>query len=121
MQVDADVRIVVAQQARQRSRFGRLELHVIAIEIEILRVRPTPDAADRAVLQRTLAESDALVAVGVVDRRDEQHERVEPGGMLPVDDLAQQDLQRFLALDFAGVDVALHVDAGQTARAHGLR
>ncbi len=44
VQVDRDVRVVLGEQADQRARLGRLQLHVVAIEIEALGVRPLPHA-----------------------------------------------------------------------------
>ena len=69
-------------------------------------VRARALAVDRAVLPAAVVERELLVAVGVEDRRDEQHHRPQPVGVLAHRELAQQDLRRLLALDLARVDVA---------------
>ena len=119
MQVDGDLGIVVSEQADQGAGLGRLELHVVAVQVQVLGVGALAHSPNRAVLQRSIRELDALVAVGVVDRRDEQHQRVEPGGVLPARQPAQQHLHRFLPLHFAGVNVRLDVDADLAAGADG--
>ena len=71
VQVDRNLRIVRIEQGDQRARFGRLELHVVAVQVEPLRVGALAHAPHRPVLQRPIGELDPLVAVGVVNRRDQ--------------------------------------------------
>ena len=84
---------------------------MVAIEVVALGVGALPLSGDGTVLAAAVVGGEALVAVGVVDRRDEQDHRLQPVGMLALGQFAQQDLRRLLALDLAGVDVGLDVDA----------
>ena len=60
----------------------------------------------RAVLAAAIVGGHALVAIGVVDRR-EHNDKVFEQGMIPLQrQLAREHKQRFLAADFAGMDVA---------------
>ena len=78
VQVERHVRVVVVHQLDDRARFGRVELHVVAIEVEALRVRALPLSAHRPVLRAAVVEREPLVAVGVVDRRDQEDHRLQP-------------------------------------------
>jgi hypothetical protein len=69
---------------------------VVAVQVEVLRVGPLAHAADRAVLDRPVRHSHALVAVRVVDGRDEQHEGIEQLLVLALREFAQQHQQRLL-------------------------
>jgi hypothetical protein len=111
VQVVADVRIVVVHQLDERLRLRRVELHVVAVDVQVLRVGARAHPVDRAVLALPVVQRELFVAVGVVDRRDEEDHRVEPRRVPPERQLAQQDLRRLLALDLAGVHVGLDVHA----------
>ena len=111
VQIERHVRVVVGHQLRDGASFWRVELHVIAIEVEPLRVGALALAAHRAVLRAAVVEREALVAVGVVDRRDQEDHRLQPVVVPARGEVAQQHLRAFLALHFAAVDVALDVDA----------
>ena len=111
VQIERHVRVVVGHQLRDGARFGRVELHVIAIEVEPLRVGTLALSAHRPVLRAAVVEREPLVAVGVVDRRDQEDHRLQPVVVPARGEVAQQHLRAFLALDFAAVDVALDVDA----------
>jgi hypothetical protein len=50
--------------------------------------------------------ADPLVAVGVIDRRDEQDQPLEDRVAPPGDQVADHHRQCFLAVDLPGVDVA---------------
>ena len=65
----------------------------------------------RAVLRAAVARlrPPLLVAVGVVDRLDDEHDRVEHVLVLVEQQVAKQRLHRFFAFDLAGVDVRLDV------------
>ena len=77
VQVDRQQRVPSMQHIRdQPTRLGRLQLHVIAIEIEILSILPHADAFRRTVLRFSMLIRDLLVAVRVVDRRDQHDEAV---------------------------------------------
>ena len=66
------MRIVFVHETRHGTGFGRLELHVIAVQIVSLGVRPLAHAADGSVLTAAVGEGHALVAVRVVNGRDQQ-------------------------------------------------
>ena len=120
VQVDHHVRIEVVEQPHHRPRLGRVELDVVAVDVEPLRVRTRALSADRAVLQAAADQRHALVAVGVVDRIDEQHHRAEPVGVGAAGDLAHEREHRLLAFHLTGVNVRLDVDAQPAAAADGL-
>ena len=56
MQIDHDVGIVIVQQFHHRSRFGRVELDVVAIDIETLGIRANPHPANRAMLRTAVRQ-----------------------------------------------------------------
>ena len=121
VEVDGDVRVVLREQAGQRARLGGLELRVVAVEIEVLGVRALSHAADRAELASAVPDAHPFVAVGVVDRVDEQDDVLEPAGALALGDRTQQPEARLLAFHLACVDVALDEDAGLPGGQHLLR
>ena len=121
VQVDHHVRVEVVQQPHHRARLRRLELDVVAVDVEPLRVGARALAADRAVLEAAAGQRDLLVAVGVVVGVHEQHHRRQPVGVLARGDVADQRQHRLLALDLAGVDVGLQVDAQPVRGQHGGR
>ena len=118
VQVDDHVRVVVAIGADQRPRLRRLQLHVVAVQVEPLRVAPRAHAADRAELVRPIVEGHPLVAVGVVDGGDEQDQRRQPLLVRAGHEVAQQHQQRFLAANLAAVDVRLQPDTNPIGSHH---
>ena len=118
VQVHGHVRVVLRQQHGQRPRLGGFQLGAVAIQIEVLRIGALSHAADRAPLAAAVGHVDAFVAVRVVDRVDQQHDRLEPLRALALGNGAQQPQQRFLTLDLSGVDVALDVDPGLPGGQH---
>ncbi len=110
VQIDEHVRIPPGHQLHQRSRFATLQLHVVAIEVETLRVLSRADTGHWAVLRGAVLDAHLLVAVGVVVGGD-QHDQL-PGQRLQIarHETAREHQDGFLALDFAGVNVGLHED-----------
>jgi hypothetical protein len=121
VQIDHHVRIERVQQPHHRSRFRRVELHVVAVDVQPLRVRPRPLAADRPMLEAAAGERHPLVAIGVVDRVDQQDHGVEPVGVRAAREVAHECQRRLFAFHFAGVNVGLDVDPQLPARAHRRR
>jgi len=119
VQVDDHLGVVVPEQTDEGARFRRLELHMVAVQVEALGVGALPHAAHRAVLRAPIGEFDPFVAVGVVDRRHQEHQGVEPGSVLSPRQGPQQQLGGFFPFDFSGVDVGLNEDAYLAARADG--
>jgi len=66
VQVDGHVRVVTVHHADQRARLGRVEFHVIAVEVVSLCVGALSHAADGAVLPSAVVDLDKLVSVRVV-------------------------------------------------------
>ena len=116
VQVDDHVRVVVGIGPHQRPRLRRFQLHVVAVQVEVLRVAPRPHAADRTELVRPVVEGHPLVAVGVVDGSDEQDQRRAPLLVRAGHEVTQQHQQRFLAAHLAAVDVRLQPDANPIGR-----
>ena len=121
VQIDGHVRIVVAEQARHRPGLGRLQLHVVAVQVVALGVRPLSHPAERPVLAPAVGEGHPLVPVRVVDRRDQQHHRFPPLAVPARQKVAQQHLKRLLPAHLARVDVALQVDDRLAGSADGCR
>ncbi len=121
MQVDGHVRIVFAQQPRHRPRFGRVELHVIAVQVVALSVRPLTHPSDRPVLTATIGEGHPFIAVRVVDGRDQQYHRLPPFAVAAGQEVAEQHLERLLPAHLAAVDVALQVDDRLAGSSDGRR
>ena len=118
VQVHRDLRVVVVHQLHERARLGGLQLHVVPVEIEVLRVGALPLSRHRAILPAAVGQAHLLVAVGVVDRLDDEDHGLQPVGVLAFGELAKEDQRRFLALDLAGVDVPLDVDAQPVGALH---
>jgi hypothetical protein len=110
VQVEEQVRVDLAEEAQQVPRLGRVGLHEVAVEVETLRVRALAGFG-RTVLARAVRAARRFVPVDVVDRQEPQLDALQQILVLAVGELAQQRLQRFLALDFTRVDVADREDA----------
>src|SRR2546430_1382481 len=93
------------EQPRKRLSFRRLELHVIAVKVEPLRVLTHAHPAERTVLRGSILYVDLLVAVRVVDRRDQDNQFVEQRAHVAKHNAPGHVLHRLLAFDFAGVNV----------------
>ena len=89
---------------------------MIAVEVESLRIRSRAHPADRSELEWPVALREALVAVGVVDRCDEEGQRRQPVVVLAGHQVAEQHQQRFLAAHLAAVNVGLQPHAGAVGR-----
>ena len=121
VQIDGYVRIVLAEQPRHRPRFGRVELHVITVQVIALGVRPLTHPPDRPVLTATIGEGHPFIAVRVVDGRDQQDHRLPPFAVAAGQEVAEQHLERLLPAHLAAVDVALQVDDRLAGSSDGRR
>jgi len=118
--VDEQVRQPGVEQLEPVAYFRCIGLHVVAVEIQIL--RGGAKAHDlRPVLIDAVVGRGVLVAVDVEDRQIKQDRVVEqarefsanartpaPGIRIVKHEIAQQHQARILAFDFAGVDAGLH-------------
>ena len=105
VEVDDDVRVVVVEEPGEGAGLGRVELDEVAVEVEAVGVGALAHAVDGAVLERPVARVEALVPVGVVDRGDEDRERIGPGGVLTAGEVAEEEERRLLPRHLARVDV----------------
>src|ERR687894_2331962 len=106
VQIDEDLRIPGLDQLDRAPGFRCLELHVIPVDIEALTVCVlTYDW--RPVLARTIPISrcKVVVSIGIEDWYHDQDETIEQRPEETTGEVSQQHLRRFLALDFATVDV----------------
>ena len=121
VQIDGQQRVPAIEDIRdQAARFRRLEFHVVAIQVEALRVLAHADAVRRTVLRLAILGRDLLVAVGVVDRRDEDRHRAAQFARRR-DEIAQQHLRRFFSFNLAGMNVRHDEDDRQTGGMRGAR
>src|SRR5215470_3836020 len=102
------MRIPSIKQSDERVGFRRFELHVIAVEIEALRVFARTDAADWTVLRGAVIQADLLVTVRVVDRSDQDDQIVEQRPQVAGSDPPRQVNRRVDAVDFTHVNRALN-------------
>jgi hypothetical protein len=111
VQVDEDVRLPRGEHRERRARLRRFGLDVVPVEVERVGIGSLADHC-RTILRRavSLLGSDALVTVDVVDRDGDEHDRVEDVELLLEEQIAEQRLERFLALHLAAVDVGLDVN-----------
>ena len=109
VQVHEHVGVPRIEHGKRRARFGRVGLHVVAVQVESRRVRPGADHF-RSVLRAPVAglRRQPLVAVGVVVGQRDQHDGVEHVGARFEQQVTDQGLEGFLPFHFARVDVALH-------------
>ena len=108
--VDDDRRVPLVEQLHQRPHLGAFQLDEIAVEVEAGRIGADADAVRRAVLLRPMLGIDLLVAVRVEIRAENDDEVLEQRLRRAEGDVPGEHLQRFLAVDLAGVDVGLGVD-----------
>jgi hypothetical protein len=107
VQVDIGQRVPGVHQRQHGLHLRRIGFHVIAVQVEILG-GGAPAHFDRAALVRAVPFGEALVAVDVEHRDEQQHLLVEDArGQLLFQHLAQRQEAGVLAVDLAGVDAAL--------------
>jgi hypothetical protein len=106
----------------------RFLAHVVAVEVDARGVHARADAAVGAKLaaevrqvELAVVRVDAVVAVGIEQRDDDQHDRVQQVAVGAAQDVAHQRHAAFLALDLAGVDPVDHQHDRQTGSARRLR
>ena len=114
MQVDQHMRIIFMNQLNQRTRFGRIQLHMVPVEVIPLRIRALTHTADRAMLPGTVIQTDALVAIGIVYGRYEQHQRICPLCIFAGRQLTGKHQQRFFTAYLSGMDIRLDKYPGFT-------
>ena len=105
VQVNGEMRVPAVEQADERKGLGRFHLDVIAVQIQSAGIFADAHAANRAILVRAVMDADFLVAVGVVNGRDENDELVQQGLKVTEEDAPGNLLHGLLALDLARVDV----------------
>ncbi|MFO0985481.1 MAG: hypothetical protein U1E76_27740 [Planctomycetota bacterium] len=95
----------------QRLELAALGLHAVAVQVEALGVRAHAHLL-RAVLAAAVLgdRTEAIVAVGVVVRHDEQHDLAQQLVVPGQGQVAQHHERSLLALHLARVDVRLDVD-----------
>ncbi len=121
VQVDIDQRIPGADHGQHGLHFRRVGLGVVAVQVEILGGR-APAHFDRAALVRAVPFLEALVAVDIEYGNENQDLLFQRAGRsLVVEDLAQRQKARVLAVNFAGMDAALHQHHRQAALPGRLR
>ncbi|MCU0244187.1 MAG: hypothetical protein MUE80_05505 [Acidobacteria bacterium] len=109
--VDEEERVPAPQDvADEAAHLGALELHAVAVEVEVLAVVTDARALLGAVLAHAVAGVHLVVAVGVEDGGDEQDDLVEVGPFGVEEDVPGQHERGLLALDLSGVDIGLDVD-----------
>jgi hypothetical protein len=84
---------------------------VVPIQVQALRVRTLAHAAHGPVLAGPVGDRDPLVPIRVVDRRDQEHEGIEPPVVVAGGHGPKQRLGRFLPLHLPAVDVGEHENA----------
>jgi hypothetical protein len=116
VEIDEEIGLPLREESQRPASLGRLELHIVAVEVETLAVGVAAHDGgtilSRAVL---LPGGKVIVAVGIVDRDHQQDDAVEQGTEVTEREVTQQHLRRFFSFDFAGVDVALDVQDGFAA------
>ena len=119
--VDQEVRQPVLPQLQPCAHLRRIGFHVVAVEVEVLRLAAEAHAV-RAVLVDAVVRRGILVAVHAEHRDVDQHHMVEQVRDLAGDrDIAQQHQPGVLALDLAGVDAGLQQHHGFVRGARGGR
>ena len=115
VQVDGSQRVPFPDQAQHRLHFRRVGLHVIAVEVVVLR-GGAPAGLFRAALVGPVPAPEALEAVDVEHRHEQPYQLVQRAGRgLAFEHLAQGQETGVLAVDLAGVDAALDQHHRQAA------
>jgi hypothetical protein len=116
VQVDVEDGIPGVEEAQHRLHLRRGRLHVVAIEVQVLR-RDAPAHLLRTHLIRAIPAAHALVAVHVENRHEDERNLLQnPWGDLVLEHLAQREETRILAVDLACVNAALDENDGQVVR-----
>ena len=106
--IDEEIGEPRVKQFQPRLRFGCIRFQVITVEVEILGSDP-PSHFLRSLLVDPIVRAEALVAVDIVDRDDEEDNVVEERRFGFCDcDITQEHEARVFAVDLAGVDAVLN-------------
>ncbi len=109
----------MADAALHQAHLRALLAHVVAVQVDpggILAGTGTQGAilaAEMFDLQLAVLRIDAVIAVGVEQRRHQQGEAVQKRAMTPAEQIAHQHQGRLFSLHFAGVNAALNQYHGQ--------
>lgn len=107
VQVHVHQRVPLLHQLQHRLHFRRVGLDVVAIEIEVL-CGGAPAHLLGAALIGAVARTAALMPIDVEHRHEHPHQLVEHAfAGLAVEQLAQCQKARVLAIDLAGMEAAL--------------
>ncbi len=118
VQVDRGERIPRVDHPQHRLHLGRVGLHVVAVEVEVLRCRAPAHLLGPALVG-TVPAAEALVAVHIEHGHEDEHGLVERAlGGAALQHFAQRHEARVLAVDLARMDAALDEDHGEPAPAH---
>src|SRR5690606_12740492 len=97
-----------SEQAQQGPHFARLGLRVVAIEIQVLRVR-TPAHLRGPILVRAIPAAKAFMPVDIQHRDEyERRSRERAFGRTALHHLAKREKARILAVDLSRVNAPLH-------------
>ena len=108
VQVDIRQRIPGVHQRQHVLHLGRIGLHVFAVQIVVLR-RAAPAHFHGTALVRPVPLAEALMAVDIEDRHEQQHLLVQRARRcLAFQYFAQGQETRVLAVDFPRMDAALY-------------
>ena len=111
MQVDVQRGVQPVQQRHHRAGFRRLEVEIVAIEVDAAR-GAVPARPLRATQGRAHQRAALLVAIHIEDRHEHEIHLVQQRALAALRDVAQQHQAGVLAIDLAGVDAGLRQHHG---------
>lgn len=115
MQVRIDDRIPGVDQPQQGACLRRVGLHIVAVQIVVLG-RGADAALHRSALIGPVPAAETFVTVRIIDRDEQDHLFLQRArGDFTLQQLAQGQIARVLAIDLAGVNAALDQNDRQTA------
>ncbi len=108
--IDKQIGLPFVPEFNPRTRFGRVGLHVVAIQILICTGR-APTHFDWAILVDPIVRTGSFVAIGVVNRNEEQDDVCQQSfESLGDSEVAKQSETGVFAIRFTGVNTSLNQD-----------
>lgn len=112
VQIEVERRLRELDESQHRAHFRRRGLHVVAIQIQILR-GGAPTLVNRAALIRTIPLGATLVSIRVENRHEQEIGVIEQRRLAAKREVAEQHHACVLAVDLAGVNACLRQQRGQ--------
>ena len=120
MVVDVNVGLPPVDEGCQSDSLHGVQLEVVAVEVETGDCCPEAHSTDGSMLIGPVGRGDVFVAVGVVDRREEDDACIEQVGVSAEHDVTENHHRRGLAVDLSRMNAALDQHDGLAGGMRGF-